>query len=185
LHVEVLSGDHSARASALAAELQIPVSGELLPAEKVAAVRAGRRRFGAVAMIGDGINDAPALSAADVGIAMACGADVTRDSADVCLLGNDLERVAWAIELAHKTMAVIRQNLFWSLIYNTLGIWLACRGALNPIWAAAAMIVSSLLVIANSFRLDRPVAHFAVKQTSSPISETPLSSLPSPLSPLA
>jgi heavy metal translocating P-type ATPase len=155
LHVEVFTGDHAARAERIARELGIPVTGELLPEEKLHAIRRGREQFGAVAMVGDGINDAPALAAADVGIAMACGADVSRDSADVCLLGNDLERIDWAIGLAKRTVKVIRQNLFWAFVYNIVGIALACQGLLNPIWTAVAMVMSGTLVVANSLRLGR------------------------------
>ncbi len=155
LHVEVFTGDHANRAARLEAELGISVTGEMLPNDKLEALKCAKQEFGLVAMVGDGINDAPALAAADVGIAMGCGADVSRDSADVCLLGNDLGRIAWAIDLAGRIVSIIRQNLFWAMIYNVLGIGLACEGLLNPIWASLAMVVSSSLVIANSLRLGR------------------------------
>lgn len=161
-HLCVLTGDRRERGTALSDELEIEVRAELLPEEKVEAVREIRRQQGSVAMVGDGINDAPALAAADVGIAMGCGADVSREAATVCLLGNDLRRLPWAIDLAQKTVRVIRQNLIWAFAYNFFGVLLACTGRLNPAWAALLMAVSSFLVITNSLRLgssaaDRPL----------------------------
>lgn len=152
-HVTVLTGDHGARANSLARELNVEVQADLLPEEKLAAIQQLRARYGAVAMVGDGINDAPALAEADAGIALGCGADVSREAADVCLLGNDLHDIGWSIRLARRTMTTIRQNLFWAFAYNVVGIGLATMGWLNPIWAAAAMVGSSLLVIWNSLRL--------------------------------
>lgn len=153
LHVEVLTGDHRERGAALARQLGVPVAVELLPDDKTKLIRHIHTQRGSVVMVGDGINDAPALAAADVGIALACGADVARQSADVCLLGDDLQRVPWAIEWSRRAVRVIRQNLFWAFFYNGLGILLAASGYLNPIWAAAAMVVSSVMVIGNSLRL--------------------------------
>jgi len=118
LHVEVQTGDHAARGQALTRSLEVAVRAELTPEGKVAALAELRRHYGPVAMIGDGLNDAPALTAADVGIALGCGADVSRQSADVCLLGNDLARVAWSIGLARRTVRTVRQNLFWSFFYT-------------------------------------------------------------------
>ena len=153
-YVAVLTGDYAARAAALEHALGIDIETELLPEEKLAAIRQIRAKYGAVVMVGDGINDAPALAEADVGIAMGCGADISRDAADVCLLGNNLEQVGWSIELAKRTMKIVRQNLFWAFAYNIVGIALAAAGWLNPMWAAVAMVGSSLFVISNSLRLS-------------------------------
>jgi heavy metal translocating P-type ATPase len=134
---------------------RLTIECDLRPDQKVERLRQIRNTYGAVAMVGDGINDAPALAISDVGIAMGCGADVSRDSAQVCLLGNDLSRIPWAIDLAQRTRAVIRQNLFWAFGYNFAGVVVAACGLLNPAVAAGLMIASSLLVISNSLRLMR------------------------------
>lgn len=126
---------------------------DLHPDQKVRRLKEIRLRYDSVAMVGDGINDAPALAVSDVGIAMGCGADVSRDSAQVCLLSNDLSRIPWAVQLARRTRRVIRQNLFWAFGYNFVGVVLAAFGLLNPAVAAGLMIISSLLVISNSLRL--------------------------------
>ena len=152
LELGVLTGDSRARGDALAATLRLPVQAELLPDQKLAAVRAVRRRVGPTAVIGDGVNDAPALAGADVGIAVSSAADLACQSADVCLLANDLARLPWAIALARRTCRTIRQNLLWAFAYNVIGVGLACVGLLNPIWASVAMVASSLAVIANSLR---------------------------------
>ncbi|HRX81747.1 MAG TPA: heavy metal translocating P-type ATPase, partial [Pirellulaceae bacterium] len=151
--VAVLTGDYAARGEMLAQTLQVDVASELMPEQKLAAIRDLRRQVGAVVMVGDGINDAPALAEADVGIAMGCGADIAREAADVCLLGNNLAQVEWSIMLARRTMRTVHQNLFWAFSYNTIGIVLAATGLLNPIWSTVAMVGSSLFVISNSLRL--------------------------------
>jgi heavy metal translocating P-type ATPase len=168
LHLDtaVLSGDHAAGGRKLHERLKITVQCELLPEHKVAEVRRVRDEIGPVAMVGDGINDAPALMASDVGIAMGCGTDVARDSALVCLLGDDLRQVPWSIELARRTVRVIRQNLVWAFGYNSVGIALAATGWLNPALAALLMVASSLLVITNSLRLGNRDSASAVVRTA-------------------
>ena len=159
--LHVLSGDRPAKGQFLRDHLQVPgvnIECSLKPEQKVLRVAEIRRKRGTTVMVGDGINDAPALAASDVGIAMGCGADVSRDSAQVCLLSNDLTRIPWAIDLARRTRSVIRQNLFWAFGYNIVGVGLAFAGVLNPAIAAGLMIASSLLVISNSLRLLRDVA---------------------------
>lgn len=155
VRVAVLTGDHAARGRSLAAQLNTEVAAELLPQDKLRRIEDARRAGGAVAMVGDGLNDAPALAAADVGIAMGCGADLTRESAAVCLAGNELAAVPWLLDLARRTVRTIKVNLFWAFAYNIIGIGLALTGRLSPIVAAAIMVVSSLLVVGNSLRLNR------------------------------
>ena len=157
LDVGVLTGDHAARGAAIARDLGVSVLAELLPEQKLEAIRGLRRDAGLVAMVGDGVNDAPALAASDVGIALGCGADVSRDSASVCLLGNDLSRIPWSIVLARRAIRVIRQNLFWAFGYNTVGVVVAAMGWLNPAVAAFLMAASSAMVIGNSLRLRQPL----------------------------
>lgn len=152
LDLQVLTGDNPASGAAVGKELGIAVRAGLLPEDKVAALAEARVAWGSVAMVGDGINDAPALASADIGIALGCGTDVARDSALVCLTGNNLLHLPWTIALARRTVRVIRQNLFWAFAYNTAGIVLACTGRLNPVAAALAMVASSFFVVANSLR---------------------------------
>ncbi len=155
IHVRVLTGDHALRGAALADDLDVEALAELTPADKLRVLNETRRAFGPVAMVGDGLNDAPALAAADVGIAMGSGTDVARESAAVCLMSDDPARLPWTIALARRAVRTIRQNLFWAFAYNLAGLALALVGRLNPVLAAVAMVLSSVIVITNSLRLDR------------------------------
>ena len=154
IEVVMLTGDNAGTAQAVAHEAGIAhFEAEVLPGDKAAAVnklRAGGRLVG---MAGDGINDAPALAAADVSFAMAAGSDVAMQAADVTLMRDDLSGVADAISLSRATLAKIRQNLFFAFIYNVLGIPLAALGMLNPVIAGAAMAMSSVSVVSNSLLL--------------------------------
>jgi P-type Cu+ transporter len=157
LRTVMISGDNRGAALALAAMIGIDaadVRAEVLPADKAGAL-ASLRRDGAVGMVGDGINDAPALAAADVGIAMGSGTEVAMQAASITLMRADPRLVADAIDISRRTTAKIWQNLFWAFIYNTIGIPLAAAGLLNPIIAAAAMALSSLSVVSNTLLLRR------------------------------
>jgi len=156
LHPILLTGDSEATARAVAAEAGIDeVIAGTLPAGKAAVIDGLRARGHRVAMVGDGINDGPALAAANLGLALGSGTDVAICAADVILLRDDLRCVPDAIRLSRATFATIRANLVWAFGYNVAAIPLAALGLLNPILAAAAMTLSSVFVVANSLRLQR------------------------------
>jgi heavy metal translocating P-type ATPase len=152
----LLSGDAPATTAHMGALLGVDEClGGVLPSDKAEVVRRFQAGGAVVAMVGDGINDAPALAAADLGIALGSGADLAMHAAPIVLLGDGLLRIEETFTLARKTVRVIRQNLFWAFFYNGLGITLAITGVLNPILAAGAMVLSSLSVIGNSLRFSR------------------------------
>ncbi|MBK6638074.1 MAG: copper-translocating P-type ATPase [Rhodocyclaceae bacterium] len=159
LRVLVLSGDNPATVRAMAHQAGITdasdIRGQLLPADKVAVVEAERAAGRCIGMVGDGINDAPALAAASVSFAMGAGTDVAMKTADITLMRNDLGGVADAISLSRATLSKIRQNLFFAFIYNIIGIPAAAMGWLDPMLAGAAMAASSVSVVSNSLLLKR------------------------------
>ncbi len=150
------TGDVESAARYIAREVGIDrVVARATPADKLALVRDLQAQGQQVGMIGDGINDAPALAAAHVGFAVGGGADIALEAADITLVGGDIARVAAAIELSRRTMSIIRQNLFWALGYNVVSIPVAAAGRLSPMIASAAMAMSSVSVVTNSLRLQK------------------------------
>ncbi len=156
LRTVMLSGDNAGAAAAVGAQLGLDeVHGELLPQDKARRVAAFRQAGAHVAMVGDGINDAPALAAADVGLAMGGGTDVAMETAGITLMRGDPRLVAQAIGISRATVAKIHQNLFWAFFYNLLGLPLAAMGLLSPVIAGAAMALSSVSVLGNALLLRR------------------------------
>lgn len=156
IEVAMLTGDNARTAEAIGRALGIDrVIADVLPADKAKAIKALQAAGKVVAMVGDGVNDAPALATADIGIAIGSGSDVAKETGGIILVRSDVRDVVTGIRLSRATMRTIKRNLFWAFVYNSIGVPIAALGLLNPILAAAAMALSSLSVIVNSALLKR------------------------------
>jgi len=160
IELRLVSGDAQPVVDRIAALIGMQTAlGTMTPDQKLALVHEAQTRGKRVLMAGDGVNDAPALAAADVSCSLTGSSDIALENADVIITGDDLTRLATAHHIARKTMTVIRQNLAWAFLYNLVGIPLAVFGHLTPVYAAVAMTASSLLVSLNSLRLMRITHH--------------------------
>ena len=165
----MLTGDNPGSAAAVAAELGITdFRAEVLPGDKAAVVQELRAQGAVVAMVGDGINDSPALAAADVGIALSTGTDVAMETACITLMRGDPRLVADALDVSRRTVTTIRRGLFWAFAYNVVGIPLAAAGLLDPVIAGAAMAFSSVSVVGNALLLRRWRATATSEATAAP-----------------
>jgi Cu+-exporting ATPase len=148
LELGVLTGDESGAGMRWQKLLGIPVQAALTPDEKMKHLAEN------AAMVGDGINDGPALAAATVGLAMNHGTDVARSAADIVLMRDDLRLIPWLVDLSRASMRRVRQNLGWAVVYNLIGVGLAMAGLLQPVFSAFAMVASSVFVTANAMRMN-------------------------------
>jgi Cu+-exporting ATPase len=156
LSVAMVSGDNRQTAEAISSELGIPKSAthaETSPEKKADLIEALQQSGQAVCFVGDGINDAPALEKADLGIAVRAASDIAKESADIILLQSDIQAIPQALTMSRATLRTIKQNLFWAFFYNSIGIPLAALGFLSPLLCAAAMGFSDLVVVGNALRL--------------------------------
>ena len=175
LRCVLATGDNDATAQAVAAAIGVDeVLSEALPADKVALIRSLQQEGRRVAMVGDGVNDAAALASADLGLAIGSGTDVAINAADLVILRDDLRVAPTAIRLARRTLRTIHGNLAWAFAYNLIAIPVAALGLLNPLFAGAAMALSSTLVVFNSARLRRTVAAASVPAASVPAASVPV-----------
>ena len=169
LSVAVLTGDDKIAGERWQKTLGVPVFAEQLPEDKVAHLR---EISGAVAMIGDGINDGPALAAAAVGLSVSQGTDVAQSAADAVMLGDDLRDIPWLITLARASMRKVRQNLAWAFVYNIVGLALAMSGQLQPELAALFMVASNIIVTSNALRLRKIVFSDLHEENDHPLLES-------------